>query len=200
MFRNMELECDLDLTFKMYKKINTMKFHILIGILLFVNLRVTQAQTSYPVPQKTGNMLFYLQRSFNKNTIIFETVMLADKKLNSEKPVKMHWIRYEEDSRIAELSFIQRKIFGLKCTSIDETKSSFLLINNKISKLKIIVKKSSAGNYRAYLSINNQLTELERVFIKASNNPLGMPISFEYIEVSGISTESGKTNTERINL
>ena len=150
MFRNMELECDLDLT--------------------------------------------------SKNTIIFEIVMLADKKLNSEKPVKMHWIRYEEDSRIAELSFIQRKILGLKCISIDETKSSFLLINNKISKLKIIVKKSSAGNYRAYLSINNQLTELERVFIKASNNPLGMPISFEYIEVSGISTESGKTNTERINL
>jgi len=177
-----------------------MKYHLLTGILLIINLNVTQAQTSYPVPQKTGKMLFYLQRSFNKNTIIFETEILADNKLNKERPVKMYWIRYEEDSRIAELTLIQRKIFGLKCTSIDETNSSFLLINNKFSKLNIIVKESSLGYYKAYLEINNQLTELERVFIKATNNPLGIPLSFEYIEVSGISTESGKLNTERIIL
>ena len=177
-----------------------MKYHLLTGFLFIFNLHVTQAQVFYPVPQRTENMLFYLQRSFNKNTIIFETEILADNKLNSEKPVKMYWIRYEEDSCVEELSFIQRKAFGLKCISIDETESSFLLINSKISKLKIIVKKSPSGNYRAYLIINNQLTELERVFIKASNNIFGMPISFEYIEVSGISTESGKTNIERINL
>jgi len=177
-----------------------MKYHLLTGILFIVSLYVTQAQTSDPVPNKSGKMLFYLQRSFNKNTIIFETEMLLDNKLNSERPVKMHWIRYEEDSRIAELSFLQRKIFGMKCTWIDDTKSSFLLINSRISKLKIIVKKSSLGNYKAYLEINNQMTELERVFIKATNNPLGIPISFEYIEVSGISTESGKLNIERIIL
>jgi hypothetical protein len=177
-----------------------MKYHLLAGTLLIINLHVTQAQTSYPLPQKTDKMLFYLQRSFNKNTIIFESEILSDNKLNSERPVKMYWIRYEEDGRIAELSFIQRKIFGLKCTSIDETKSSFLLVNSRFSRLEIIVKKSITGNYRAYSEINNQLTELESVFIKATNNPLGIPISFEYIEVSGISTESGKKNTERIIL
>ena len=118
---------------------NTMKYHLLTGILLIINLHVTQAQTSYPLPQKTDKMLFYLQRSFNKNTIIFESEILSDNKLNSERPVKMYWIRYEEDGRIAELSFIQRKIFGLKCTSIDETKSSFLLVNSRFSRLEIIV-------------------------------------------------------------
>ncbi|MBK7628755.1 MAG: DUF4833 domain-containing protein [Bacteroidales bacterium] len=56
------------------------------------------------------------------------------------------------------------------------------------------------GNYKAYSEINNQLSELESVFIKATNNPLGIPISFEYIEISGISTENGKKNTERIIL
>ena len=177
-----------------------MKYHLLTGILLIINLHVTHAQTYYPLPPKTDKMLFYLQRSFNKNTIIFESDILSDNKLNSERPVKMYWIRYEEDGRIAELSFIQRKIFGLKCTSIDETKSSFLLVNNRFRRFEIIVKKSITGNYRAYSEINNQLTELESVFIKATNNPLGIPISFEYIEVSGISTESGKKNTERIIL
>ena len=97
-----------------------MKYHLLTGTLLIINLHVTQAQTSYPLPQKTEEMLFYLQRSFNY--------------------------------------------------------------------------------YRAYSEINNQLTELESIFIKATNNPLGIPISFEYIEVSGISTENGKKNTERIIL
>ena len=177
-----------------------MKYHLLTGFLLIINLHAIQAQTSYPLPPKTDKMLFYLQRSFNKNTIIFETEFSADNILNSERPVKMYWKRYEEDGRIAELSFIQRKIFGLKCTPIDETKSSFLLVNNRFRRFEIIVKKSITGNYRAYSEINNQLTELESVFIKATNNPLGIPISFEYIEVSGISTENGKKNTERIML
>jgi hypothetical protein len=174
-----------------------MKYHLITGILLIVSLYVSQAQTTYPMPQKTDKMLFYLQRSFNKNTIIFETEMLGNNKLNSERPVKMHWIRYEEDGRIAELSFIQRKIFGMKCTPIDDERSSFLLINSRISILKIIVKESSLGHYKAYLEINKQITELERVFIKASNNHLGIPILFEYIEVSGILTESGELNIER---
>ncbi len=177
-----------------------MKYQLLTGIVFIVNLYVTQAQITYPVPQKTGNMLFYLQRSFNKNTIVFETELLADNILNSERPVKMHWIRYEEDGRISELSFLQRKIFGMRCTSIDDTKSSFLLINSRMSILKIIVRKSSLGNYKAYLEINKQMTELERVFIKATNNSFGIPISFEYIEVSGILTESGRFNIERIML
>ncbi len=177
-----------------------MKYRLLTGILIIVNLHVTQAQISYPVPQKNGKMLFYLQRSFNKNTIIFETELLADNKLNSERPINMHWIRYEEDGRTSELSFFQRKIFGMRCTSIDNSKSSFLLINSRMSMLKIIVRKSALGNYKAYLEINKQMTELERIFIKATNNSLGIPISFEYIEVSGILTESGRLNTERIIL
>jgi hypothetical protein len=177
-----------------------MKYRLLTGILFIVNLYVTQAQISYPVPQKNGKMLFYLQRSFNKNTIIFETELLADNKLNSDRPINMHWIRYEEDGRTSELSFFQRKIFGMRCTSIDDSKSSFLLINSRMSMLKVIVRKTALGNYKAYLEINKQMTELERIFIKATNNSLGIPISFEYIEVSGILTESGRLNTERIIL
>ncbi len=200
MFRNMDLECDLNLTFKMIKKGNTMKYYLLIGILVGINLAVAQAQTAYPVPQKTGNMLFYLQRSMNKNTIIFEANILEDDKLSIENPVKMYWIRYEEDSRVANLSLIQRKVFGLRCISIDETKSSFLLLNDRINKLKIIVKKSLSGDYKAYLEINNQTTELERVFIKTGKNGLGIPISFEYIEVSGKLIENGEKNIEKIIL
>ena len=175
-----------------------MKYYLLTGILLIYNLYAIQAQTSNILPPKSDKMLFYLQRSFNKNTIIFETEYLADSTLNIERPIKMYWRRYEEDGRIAELSFIQQKIFGLKCTSIDETNSSFLLVNSKFNKLEIVVKKSIEGSYKAYSKINNQLSELESVFIKATNNPLGIPILFEYIEVSGISTENGKKNIERI--
>jgi hypothetical protein len=88
----------------------------------------------------------------------------------------------------------------MRCTSIDDSKSSFLLINSRMSMLKVIVRKTALGNYKAYLEINKQMTELERIFIKATNNSLGIPISFEYIEVSGILTESGRLNTERIIL
>ncbi|MBK7628756.1 MAG: DUF4833 domain-containing protein [Bacteroidales bacterium] len=68
-----------------------MNYHLLTGILLFINLYATQAQSYYPLPPKTDKMLFYLQRSFNTNTIIFEAEFSADNILNSERPVKMYW-------------------------------------------------------------------------------------------------------------
>ena len=37
------------------------------------------------------------------------------------------------------------------------------------------------------MNINNQKTELERVFIKTEENSIGLSINVKYIEVSGIS-------------
>lgn len=172
----------------------------LLGIIFSLSMPVIEAQTSYPVPPKNTKMLFYLQRSFNKNTIVYETNTLADGKLNIENPIKIHWIRYEDDGRIADLSYIQRKAYGMKSISNDKANSSFTLSFNNFNRRKLIMRKSSAGVYKAFMKINNQDTELESVFIKSEKNVLGMQMIFKYIEVSGTSTVNGTKNTERIML
>ena len=95
------------------KNYNVIRFSVFLGLMLCSNFVFIQAQTVYPVPAKNKNMLFYLQRTFNRNTIVFELNRMKDNTLDTINPVKLHWIRYEEDSQKADLTAFQRIILVL---------------------------------------------------------------------------------------
>jgi|GEM_PF-405650 hypothetical protein len=183
-------------------KMNSVKYFasILAAILFSINICFSEGHASYPVPQKTDKLLFYLQRSHNKNTIIYELNTLADGKIDVKNPIKVSWIRFEEGGRRAELSFIQRRAFGVKCHMIDKSENNFIVQFNNFNKREIRLIKSSTGIYRAFMQINNETAELDDVYIKAENNALGLPLSFKYMDVYGVSTRSKQQISERINL
>lgn len=177
-----------------------MKQSLAIVILLIINLFTIQGQTGYPTPPKNEKMLFYLQRSHNRNTIIYDINTLPDGKIDLENPIKVYWIRYEEGGRKMDLSFIQRRAFGVNCKLTDKQKSTFILHFNNFDKREMLMAKTSSGSYKVFMKIGSETAELENVFIKSENNSLGMPLSFKYIEVSGISIKNRKKIAERINL
>jgi hypothetical protein len=168
--------------------------------ILAVGTIPVNAQDNYPVPSKTDKMLFYLQRSHNRNTIIYDLNTLSDGKINTENPISIYWIRYEEGGRKAELSFIQNKVFGVRCLMIDKEKESFILHFKYFNKREITLSKTDLGDYKAFVTINNELAELVSAYIKSENNPLGIPLSFKYIEFHGISILNGKLISEKIIL
>jgi hypothetical protein len=170
-------------------------------VLLCLIVSATNAvngQDGYPVPEKSAKMLFYFQRSHNKNTVVYEINALPNGKVNPEKPVNFYWIRFEEGGVRKELSFIQRKAFGIQWQSVNKSKESFVLQFNQFRKRNIFLVKTEISNgYKAYISINGELCELTRMFIKSENNSLGIPLSVKYIEIAGASIKSGKNIVER---
>lgn len=157
-----------------------------------------KAQDNYPVPAKTDKLLFYFQRSHNRNTIVYEVNTLPSGQIDGEKPVNCYWIRYEEGGVRKELSFIQRKAFGLDWQLIDKTKMNFVMhFNNFKNRAIYLMKSEGSGSYKAYASINGELSELTKMFIKSENNSLGIPLSVKYIELGGINLKAGKSVTER---
>lgn len=107
--------------------------YILPGIILSAN-----AQENYPVPVKTEKMLFYFQRSHNKNTVVYELNTLPNGAINTDKPVNAYWIRYEEGGVKKELSYIQVKAFGLKWKMIDKENKNFVLHFDRFQVLRNI--------------------------------------------------------------
>jgi hypothetical protein len=173
------------------------RFLIMFSFIVEIVLQV-KGQDGYPVPQKTENLLFYFQRSHNKNTVVYELNKLPDCKINKDKPVCTYWIRYEEGGIKKELSFLQLKAFGLKWRLTDKAKESFILHFNSFRKREIyLLKTSSTAGYKAYITINGELSELIRLYIKSQNNSLGIPLSIEFIEISGISLKNGESITEQ---
>ena len=181
-------------------KIGNKIFTVVLLCIFVCRTPLINAQDNYPVPVKTIKMLFYLQRSHNKNTIIYELNTLPDGKVNIQKPINIYWIRYEEGGRKAELSFLQNKAFGVRCRVSDKEKASFIIHFNSFDKREIVLSRTFKGDYKAYLSINNEMAELVSSFIKSENSSFGFPLSFKFIEFHGISVISGRTISEKIIL
>lgn len=169
-----------------------------VAILLFCStVIVSFGQTGYPVPEKTDKMLFYFQRSHNKNTVIYELNTCPDGKLDTKKPVNSYWIRYEEGGIKKELSFIQKKAFGIDCKLMDKEKGNYLLHFNHF-KTRDIYLINSNNKYKAFVTINGEFAELSSIYIQSENNSLGFPLSVKYLELKGTSVKNMKACCERI--
>ena len=156
-----------------------------------------KGQVGYPVPQKTESLLFYFQRSHNKNTVVYELNRLPNGKINPNRPVDTYWIRYEEGGVKKELSFLQYRAFGIQWKLIDRAQDNYILHFNSFRKREIyLLKDSDSAKYKAYININGELSELSHLYMQSENNSFGIPLSVKYVEISGVSLKNGGIVTE----
>ena len=173
--------------------------YLILFILLFtICISPVWGQEGYPIPQKTDNLLFYFQRSHNKNTIVYDLNTLPDGTINRNKPINIYWIRFEEGGVKKELSYFQQKAFGLQWRLTDKVNDSYLLHFNNFKKRDIYLLKDNEQNiYKAYITINGELAVLTKMYMQSENNSFGIPLSVKYVELSGINLKSGKNVIER---
>ena len=77
--------------------------------------KITPMYDPMPVPPDKKSMLFYLQRTMDKNTVIYETNADANGSINVKDPIKIYWIDYDEGGGTSELTVTQNKLaYGLK--------------------------------------------------------------------------------------
>lgn len=180
----------------MYAAINTNKrlslflFAILTAITLY-------AQDKFPVPAVDSNQLFYLQRTSNANTIIYE-LNYKNEVLDAEEPVHVYWMKYNEQGQKAELNFFQRKFaYGVKSTLISKDKYRLHLVSYK--KFPMYLIKGANNKYYVYATINQKQAILNRIFVKIIGGSLWTP-DVEYVEVKGVDPATGKEVMERMKI
>jgi hypothetical protein len=152
------------------------------------------AQEGLPVPPGNAKQLFYLQRTSNTNTIVYE---LNYKKgiLDKDNPVHVFWIRYAEKGQKAELSFIQRVFaYGVRIKEMPDSSYRVRLVS--YAGYSMFLKKGTDGIYRMYAPINGHLMILNRIFVKITGGTMWSP-DIEYFEVSGLDPANGKHVVER---
>lgn len=163
---------------------------LLLGCLAVVSV---EAQEGFPVPVADNKQLFYLQRTSNTNTIVYE-LNYKDGKLNESSPVHVYWIRYAEQGQKAELSWIQRVFaYGVKTKQLDD--GSFRVKLVSYAGYTMNLRKGADGKYRLYAPIFGQMMELKRVFVKITGGSMWSP-DIEYYEVGGMDP-AGKPVAER---
>src|SRR5690242_19851463 len=71
--------------------------------------------TDFPVPPYSKKSLFYIHRSPNPNTVIYEANLTSKNTIDVNDPVKVYWIRYGEKGQLRDLNYIEKTFaYGLK--------------------------------------------------------------------------------------
>jgi phosphatidylglycerophosphate synthase len=156
-------------------------------------------QDTFPIPPHSRDLLFYLQRTPNTNTVLYELNLSKDGLPDKDDPIHPLWIRYTERRQRQELSFIQRVFaYGVKSKSIGTDKYELRFVAYKRHAF-YLMRNNRDQRFYVFTSISNRNAILNRIFIRINGGTMWSP-NVEYIELKGIDPDNGKEIMERIKL
>ncbi len=163
-----------------------------------ISLKSQPVDKELPTP-KTENLLFFLQRDPDRNTVIYELNYKKNGALNVDMPVKGSWIRYEENGSFKALNGIEeRYAYGVKSKALGNDRFEIRLVSYK--KLPLYLMKSGSDQkYRMYIKDGEDNMLLKRVFVRVNKGTFWFP-KIEYIDLITIHSETGQEILKRITL
>jgi hypothetical protein len=150
---------------------------------------VCKGQETFPVPPASKATLFYIQRTPNTNTILYD-VKLEKGVPDEEDPVHAYWIRYQEEGQQEDLSFIQRNYaYGLKSKKLSADKYELRFVSYK--KLPFYLVKAADNQFHVLATINGRNIHVSRVFLQIEGGSFWLP-NIVCAEVKGTDPVTGQ--------
>ncbi len=153
----------------------------------------------FPEPERTQKLLFYIQRSLNQNTIIYDANFDKKGLLDIKNPIDVYWIRYDEEGQKMPLRFFEKQFaFGVNCEKLINSEYDYKVTIAAWSERVIYIKQISPFKVIALVNIKGIFSILEHVFIGSDTD--GRLTRAEYIEIYGLAQKTLTKNYERILL
>ena len=154
-----------------------------------------KALVNYQKPPATPERLFYVQRTPNANTIVYDINMDDSGKPDADEPVKVYWIKYAERGQKEDLNFIQRK-FAYGLTSKPLTNGGYDLRFVSYKKFPLTLLKGTDGKYHIFAFISQKQVILKSVFVLVEGGSFWLP-NIVYVEIKGTDPKTGREMVER---
>ena len=151
------------------------------------------ARSDTPVPTDK-DLLFYIQRSLNRNTVVYVARRGPTGEFASKKPIDVFWRRFASDGKRRKLSYIERSMaFG-----VDVEKSNKAIKANLVSypTKKGVLTIDSANKPAIIAMMGSHKVRLIYGFIKLKGKDLIPKIV--YVDVVGQDVQSGKYIRRRV--
>jgi hypothetical protein len=150
----------------------------------------------FPVPSDP-NMLFYVQRSTNANTIVYAANLTAPGQIDPKKPVDAYWRRYAESGERRALYFFERILaFGVSSNPIPGHANEFEADVVAYPERKFSVNIGKSGLPEAILQIGGHSAKLVSAYLQLDES--GLIPSLVYCDIYGIDQANGQVLHERL--
>lgn len=138
--------------------------------------------------------LFHIERNKNANIVQYDAQVEPNGKLVSKEPVVGYWIRLANEGEIKELTWVQEK-FAYGFNAKYHKKDNTVTLDMAADLGRTIEVKRDGDDYRAIAEIDGVESYIDKIYISASGK--GTSTKVDYIEMFGISVETGDEQHER---
>jgi hypothetical protein len=156
--------------------------------------QIAVMRPEYPVPDDS-NLLSYVERSVNANTVVYAANLDAHGAMDSKAPVTAFWRWFNVDGHKKDLNFVERLMaYGV---DVDARKAG-QPITFKIAALperSLTLDKDAAGKPEALIEIGGHVVKLTYVYLHVVD---GLVPSVPALDIFGIDKTTGKAVQEHI--
>jgi len=150
---------------------------------------------NYPKPPLTAERLFFVQRTPNSNTIVYDLNIDNKGIIDADEPVKVYWIKYNERGQKEDLNFIQRKFaYGLNFRAIGNGGYDIRFVSYK--KFPMTLLRGTDGKYHIFAFISHKQAILKSIFVMIDGGSFWIP-NILYVEIKGTDPGTGREMVER---
>lgn len=152
----------------------------------------------YPTPPVNDEMLFYIQRNLNLNTVVYEINRLPEGRINEDFPLKIYWIKYALNGEKMGLNKFQNSMaYGYHSNKINNDLYQFELVS--YNKLKFyLMREDQNQDFKVVTQINGRNSVLSNIYVFADELCLFPDV--KYFELYGTDLESNLSNYQKINI
>ena len=148
----------------------------------------------YPVPV-VEDMLFYIQRNQNKNTVVYRMNKNRNNTINTGDPFYIFWKQYYKGGKDSEINYIQQKLaYGVEYDILNEESIRMNIVS--YPEYNIYINKQENNQYRATSKINSKWSELSNVYVFAEERG-AFPV-VKFLELYGTRLDDGLPCYEKI--
>lgn len=155
------------------------------------------AQDISPGALAPAPRLFYIQRTGNSDTIVYDANIGPDGLFRKNKPVRIYWHR-AASGKIEKLNYLQRtRGYGIKHIPSDQA-NEYIFHLVSYAKRNFYLKKNAYGQPVAIITLSGKEAYLQRMFIQLEPGLFGLKPNVHYIELFGVDVQTGHAVYEKL--
>jgi len=152
----------------------------------------------YPTPPDDEDLLFFIQRNQNTDTIVYRVRRNLDGLINNDIPMEAYWIRYTEGGTRTELNEIQNRLaYGYESKVIAPNIFSFQFVSYQELTL-YIVKSPSTDSFKVIYQNEENNIILDNIYVYADE--MGVFPVVKYIELFGQNQQTFEPHYQKISI
>lgn len=147
---------------------------------------------SWPVPNDR-NQVFYLQRSTNKNTVVYAARFDDSGNLVTSNPAQVYWRRYEEGGGARGLKRIENVAFGLNARQ-RSTPGEVVVTLRRVPQIPMLLRQTGANQAELWVNIGGKT--VQAIYAYAEIDQSGLIDSVSRFTVYGRDPATGRYLSE----